>query len=152
MENNGTEKIRKGEILILQGEEPKFIYYLQSGSVEILSAPSEYEGLDSKIIVEKSKRVGIINEKSVIAGLSLLFTEPYKKTIRAIEDCVVKKYPLREGGFRQIVVDDPSFAALLLTHVLKRLELSLNDVKKYTLLYQNLCRVNDNFSLVAGEV
>lgn len=152
MENNGTEKIRKGEILILQGEEPRFIYYLQSGSVEILSAPSEYEGLDSKIIVEKSKRVGIINEKSVIAGLSLLFTEPYKKTIRAIEDCVVKKYPLREGGFRQIVVDDPSFAALLLTHVLKRLELSLNDVKKYTLLYQNLCRVNDNFSLVAGEV
>jgi len=152
MENNGTEKIRKGEILILQGEEPRFIYYLQSGSVEILSAPSEYEGLDSKIVVDKSKRVGIINEKSVIAGLSLLFTEPYKKTIRAIEDCVVKKYPLREGGFRQIVVDDPTFAALLLTHVLKRLELSLNDVKKYTVLYQNLCRVNDNFSLVAGEV
>lgn len=152
MENNGTEKIRKGEILILQGEEPRFIYYLQSGSVEILSAPSEYEGLDSKIIIDKSKRVGIINEKSVIAGLSLLFTEPYKKTIRAIEDCVVKKYPLREGGFRQIVVDDPTFAALLLTHVLKRLELSLNDVKKYTVLYQNLCRVNDNFSLIAGEV
>jgi len=152
MENNGTEKIRKGEILILQGEEPRFIYYLQSGSVEILSAPSEYEGLDSKIIVDKSKRVGVINEKSVIAGLSLLFTEPYKKTIRAIEDCVVKKYPLREGGFRQIVVDDPTFAALLLTHVLKRLELSLNDVKKYTVLYQNLCRVNDNFSLIAGEV
>ncbi len=152
MENNGTEKIKKGEILILQGEEPRFIYYLQSGSVEILSAPGEYEGLDSRIIVDKSKRVGIINEKSVIAGLSLLFTEPYKKTIRAIEDCIVKKYPLREGGFRQIVVDDPSFAALLLTHVLKRLELSLNDVKKYTLLYQNLCRVNDNFALVAGEV
>ncbi len=152
MENNGTEKIRKGEILILQGEEPRLIYYLQSGTVEILSAPSEYEGLDSKIIVDKSKRVGIINEKNVIAGLSLLFTEPYKKTIRALEDCVVKKYPLREGGFRQIVIDDPSFAALLLTHVLKRLELSLNDVKKYTLLYQNLCRVNDNFSLIAGEV
>lgn len=152
MENNGTEKVKKGEILILQGEEPRFIYYLQSGSVEILSAPSEYEGLDSKIIVDKSKRVGIINEKSVIAGLSLLFTEPYKKTIRAVEDCVVKTYPLREGGFRRIVVDDPTFAALLLTHVLKRLELSLNDVKKYTVLYQNLCRVNDNFSLIAGEV
>ncbi|MEJ5360917.1 MAG: cyclic nucleotide-binding domain-containing protein [Spirochaetota bacterium] len=152
MESNGTEKIRKGEIIILQGEEPRFIYYLQRGSVEILSAPAEYEGLDSKIIIDKSKRVGIINEQSVIAGLSLLFTEPYKKTIRAIDDCVVKKYPLREGGFKQIVIDDPSFAALLLTHVLKRLEVSLNDVKRYTLLYQNLCRVNDNFSLVAGEV
>jgi hypothetical protein len=152
MPDNDIQKIKKGEILILQGEEPQFIYYLQSGSVEILSAPSEYEGLDSKIIIDKSKRVGIINEKSIIAGLSLLFTEPYNKTVRAVEDCVVKKYPLREGGFRQIVVDDPTFAALLLTHVLKRLELSLNDVKKYTVLYQNLCRVNDNFSLIAGEV
>ncbi|HQQ51263.1 MAG TPA: cyclic nucleotide-binding domain-containing protein, partial [Spirochaetota bacterium] len=137
MQSNDTEKIRKGEILITQGEEPRFIYYLQSGSVEILSAPSEYEGLDSTIIVDKSKRVGIINEKTVIAGLSLLFTEPYKKTIRAIEDCVVKKYPLREGGFRQIVMDDPSFATVLLTHVIKRFEVSLTDVKRYTLLYQN---------------
>ncbi|HOE21237.1 MAG TPA: cyclic nucleotide-binding domain-containing protein, partial [Spirochaetota bacterium] len=152
MQSNDTEKIRKGEILIVQGEEPRFIYYLQSGSVEILSAPSEYEGLDSTIIVDKSKRVGIINEKTVIAGLSLLFTEPYKKTIRATEDCVVKKYPLREGGFRQIVMDDPSFAAVLLTHVIKRFEVSLTDVKRYTLLYQNLCRVNDNFSLIAGEL
>ncbi|HQL44522.1 MAG TPA: cyclic nucleotide-binding domain-containing protein [Spirochaetota bacterium] len=152
MQSNDTEKIRKGEILITQGEEPRFIYYLQSGSVEILSAPSEYEGLDSTIIVDKSKRVGIINEKTVIAGLSLLFTEPYKKTIRATEDCVVKKYPLREGGFRQIVMDDPSFAAVLLTHVIKRFEVSLTDVKRYTLLYQNLCRVNDNFSLIAGEL
>ncbi len=151
---NGTqqETLQKGNLLIVQGEEPKYIYYLLSGSLEILSAPEEYNGLDQNLILEKSKRVGVIKDKSLISGLSILFTEPYSKSIRAMEDCQVRKYPLKEGGFRQIAMSDPSFSIIILSHVFKRLELSMADARKYTLLYQNLSRINDNIALIAREL
>ncbi len=146
------ETLKKGDLLIIQGEEPKYIYYLMSGSLEILSAPEEFDGLDKGLILQKSKRVGVIKGKSLISGLSILFTEPYNKSIRALEDCLVRKYPLKEGGFRQISQSDPSFAIIILSHVFKRLELSMADARKYTLLFQNLSRINDNIALISREL
>ena len=57
---NKGELIKRGEILIIQGQEPKYMHYLHSGALEILSTSSENEGLDPKIIISKSKKVGII--------------------------------------------------------------------------------------------
>ncbi|MFW5771160.1 MAG: Crp/Fnr family transcriptional regulator [Spirochaetota bacterium] len=146
------ETLKSGDLLIIQGEEPKYIYFLMSGSLEILSAPEEFDGLDRGLILQKSKRVGVIKGKSLISGLSILFTEPYSKSIRAMEECQVRKYPLKEGGFRQISQSDPSFAIIILSHVFKRLELSMADARKYTLLYQNLSRINDNIALISREL
>ncbi|HPA73561.1 MAG TPA: cyclic nucleotide-binding domain-containing protein, partial [Spirochaetota bacterium] len=127
MNEKNREQIRKGDIIILQGDEPRFLYYLHSGTLEILSCPSEYEGLAKDIIISKSTRVGIINANSLISGLSILFTEPYQKTIRAIEDSVITKYPIKEGGFRQVVEDDKSLSVNILNHLFKRFELSISD-------------------------
>ncbi len=152
MADNKGEAIRKGELLIVQGSEPKYIYYLQSGAVEILSAPAEYVDLHSDILISRSRRVGVIQEKSVISGMSILFNEPYKKSVRAIEDSMVMKYPIREGGITQVLSENPSLAMNLFSHVIKRLELSISDAAKYARLYQNLALVNDNMGLIYRKI
>ncbi len=148
MAGKSEETVKPGQLLIVQGTEPKFIHYLSKGSMEILSAPEEFDGVNPELIVSKSKRVGIINEKSLISGLSLLFTEPYKKSIRALEECHVIKYPIREGGFKDIAREDADLGINILGHLFKRIELSISDASKYTKLYQNLNRINDNICLI----
>lgn len=143
-----SETIKKGELLLIQGQEPRYMYYLQQGALEILSAPREYEGLHTDILISKSKRVGTIRGKNLISGLSILFTEPNKKSIRAIENCTVSRYPIREGGFNQIVKDNPSLAIALLNHLHGRVMVSLQDAVKYTRLFVNIARINDNLSLM----
>ena len=71
--NKKSEAIKKGEFIIMQGREPHYIYYLTSGSLEILSAPDEYSELAPEIIASKSRRVGIINGKSLINEKRPLF-------------------------------------------------------------------------------
>lgn len=148
LEKSRGESIKKGEILIKQGEEPSYMYYLQNGSLEILSASPEYEAMHIDILISKSKRIGIIKEKNMISGLSILFTEPYKKTIRALEDSVVSKYPIKTGGFKQIAQESPEMAASVLEHLFKRFELSIPDAAKYSKLYQTIAMVNDNMALI----
>ncbi|MCU0844262.1 MAG: cyclic nucleotide-binding domain-containing protein [Spirochaetes bacterium] len=140
--------VKKGQLLIRQGEEPRFMYYMHSGALEILSAPPEYEELHTDILLSKSKRVGTIKEKNLISGLSILFAEPYKKSIRAIEDSYISKYPIKEGGFQQIVTDNTPLAVDILSNLFRRLELSIPDASRYTSLYQNIARINDNICLV----
>jgi len=152
MNDKNREQIKKGDVLILQGDEPRFLYYLHSGTLEILSCPAEYDGLARDIILGKSTRVGIINANSLISGLSILFTEPYQKTIRALEDSIITKYPIKEGGFKQVAAEDPSLAVNILGHLLKRFELSISDASKYTRLYQNLTKINDNLGLLFKEL
>lgn len=152
MAEKNKEQIKKGDIIILQGDEPRFLYYLHSGTLEILSCSPEYEGLARDIIVSKSTRVGTIDANSLISGLSILFTEPYQKTIRAIEDSVITKYPIKEGGFKQVVAEDQSLAVNILGHLFKRFELSISDASKYTRLYQNLTKINDNLGLLFKEL
>ncbi len=151
-EGNGKQElVRAGEVLILQGKEPEYIHFLHSGSMEILSTPQEYEGLDEQIMLSHSVRVGIINAKTLISGLSILFTEPYQKSIRALEDCQITKYPIKEGGFSQICRENISLAVNILSHLYKRFELSISDAGKYSTLYLNLSRINDNMSLIIKD-
>ncbi|MDY6968461.1 MAG: hypothetical protein SVR08_07400 [Spirochaetota bacterium] len=146
--SNNLNLIKKGEILLVQGTVPKFLHLLQSGSLEILSAPQEYEGLDADIITSKSKRVGVIKEKTIISGLNIVFSGPSKKSIRAIEDSRVEKYPIKQGGLKQIINANPNLSISLLSHLFKILDSSLSDALKYIKLFENLCKINDNISLI----
>ncbi|MGL4370272.1 MAG: hypothetical protein ACRCUT_11475, partial [Spirochaetota bacterium] len=141
---DNTASFSKGDILVLQGEASPWLYYLMAGSVEILSAPAEYAGLDKSIITEHSVRVGLINEKTFIAGIS-------GKTIRAMDNVTVQKFS-GEGGFSRFALEDPARGVTLLSHLFRRLELTFADLSKVVKLYQNLCVVGDNLSLMSSEV
>lgn len=146
------EILRKGEVLFLQGEMPTFFCYLHSGNLEILSAPEEFNGLDRNIILSRSQRVGVVEGKSLVSGMSMLFLTPYSKSLRAIDDCILTKYPIKDGGFRTIAVENPGMAVTILSHLLRRFELSYNDALKYEKFYLNIKMINDNLALLHKEL
>ncbi len=106
--DNKKELVKAGEVLIVQGKVPKYMYYLQSGALEILSAAKEFEGLDSSIIASKSRRVGFVNEEILIPPMNVVFSDPSTKSVRAVQDSYVSKFPLNQGGIVQMAREDPS--------------------------------------------
>ena len=78
--------------------------------MEILSTSEQYNNLDKNIILSKSRRVGLLKGKTIISGFSRRLMEPYKKTLRAIEDCKLSKVPSK-NGFQDIVASNPDQAS-----------------------------------------
>jgi len=144
--------LKKGETLFIQGDIPSELYLLQSGSLEILSAPRDYEGLDREIILSKSRRVGVIKAKTLIAGFSNNYTESNKKSLRAIEDSQVTRYPLPSAGFRGIVASDPSQTLTILRHLYNRLNVTISESGKYAKLYLSLSMMNDNLAIMYKDI
>lgn len=144
---DNKEFLKAGQVLIVQGQIPGHMYYLHSGAVEILSAPKEFDGLDPLIIVSKSKRVGTLKDEILITGFSSELTKPSTKSVRAITDSSISRYPVN-GGITQIVKDNPSQALMILNHLFRRLELAISDDSKYISFYNNICKIIDNISLM----
>jgi hypothetical protein len=142
------ELVKAGEVLIVQGKVPKYMYYLHSGALEILSAAKEFEGLDSAIIASKSRRVGLVSEDILIPPMNVIFAEPSTKSVRAIQDSFVSRIPMNQGGIVQMAREDPSGTADMLSHLFKMLDTSIADDSKYTKIYINLCKIDDNISLL----
>ncbi|MBN2040891.1 MAG: Crp/Fnr family transcriptional regulator [Spirochaetes bacterium] len=145
---NARELVKAGQLLFIQGHVPEYMYYVHGGAIEILSASSEFDGLDPAIITSKSKRIGIIKGDTFISGLSIGFNDPSTKTVRIISDSHVSKYPVNNTGISEIIRGNVSQGIIILTHMFKRLELAISDDTKYTNFYNTLCKINDNFSLI----
>lgn len=147
-----SRQLKAGQLLYSQGTQPDGLYLLHSGTLEILIAPDEFEGMDPTIIISRSRRVGIIKGKSVLAGFTRLFTEPRKVSLRALETAQVVKYPLRKGGLKGIVVADISQTATLLKNIFSRINQAITDLNRTIKLYQHTARVNDNLHLIYREL
>ncbi|MCP4131081.1 MAG: cyclic nucleotide-binding domain-containing protein [bacterium] len=152
MAETGGNVLKKGEILFLQGTMPDGLYLLQQGSLEILLASEEFNGLDADIILSKSRRVGTIKGKTLVSGFSKLFTGPNTMTVRAAEDSSITRYPIKNGGFKAIAAGDISQTATILRQLYNVLNICTNDAGKFIKLYQNVSRVNDNISLIYKEL
>jgi hypothetical protein len=147
LNDNKKEPVKAGEVLIVQGKVPKYMYYLHSGAVEILSAAKEFEGLDPAIISSKGRRVGLINEEMLIPPMNVVFADPSTKTVRAVQDSYVSKIPLN-GGIMQLAREDLTGTASMLSHLFKMLDSSMADESKYTKFYSTLYKIDDNISLL----
>ncbi len=145
---NNVESLKSGDVLFVQGETPSEMYMLNSGTLEILSTSDEFNGLDRDIIISKSTRVGLIKGKSLVSGLSRLYTAPYVKSVRAVEDSSVTRYPLRNGGFKGIIVSDVSQALTVLRQLYSSLNTAMSNLSRYAKLYQTLSIMNDNMAIM----
>ena len=152
MAEDRQEAVKTGEILFLQGSTPREIIVLNSGSVEILTASAEYDGLDSQIILDHSKRVALVKEKGIIAGYSRLFTEKCRRSVRAVEDCSISRYELGSQGYAGLASSDPNMASSILRQVYNRVNSSINEATKFSKLYQHICTISDNISLIYKEL
>jgi len=95
-----AEQLRSGDILFVQGEKPSGLYMLDAGTVEILSASDEYDGLDRGIIMSRSKRSASFRARHSSPGFPRTSTGPYSKSVRAVTDVSLVKYsiPRRDPG------------------------------------------------------
>jgi len=148
MADERQELLKSGATLFVQGETPMEIFSLNSGSLEVLSASAEFNGLDPSIILSKSRRISVIRGKTVIAGFSSLMRGPYLKSVRALEDSYISRYPLGPNGFRDVIVTDLSMAANILRQLFNRVNVTVSEAGKFAKLYQNICMIGDNLAIV----
>jgi hypothetical protein len=144
--------LQKGEALFIQGEEPRSLFMLKQGSLDILYASSEFEGLDAGIILDKSNRVHSISGKAIMAGYSKMLTGPFKVSARAAETSVIVEVPLKAGGFKAIAAGDLGQSINILRQIYNRLNGIISDAGRFLKLYSTLSSMSDNFSLLYSEL
>ncbi|MBN2159411.1 MAG: cyclic nucleotide-binding domain-containing protein [Spirochaetes bacterium] len=146
------EQLRSGQVLFAQGEKPTGLYMLSEGTVEILSASDEYDGLDRGIIMSRSKRVGILTGKTLLSGFSPHLNGPYTRSIRAVTDASLTRYTLPPGGIQGYADSDPAQALNILRHLYNNIRAVSGTVARYAKLYQTACMMSDNMGLMYKEL
>ena len=144
--------LKKGEVLFLQGENPVKLYMLQEGEIEILSAPEEFIGLDSDIVIEKSVRVCSIKGRSMLVGFSGLLISEYGKSARAVTDSEIVEFPISQGGFKGVAQRDINGSINMLRQIFNNFTLSQAQLKKTVSLYIRLAQIEDNFLLLYNNL
>ncbi|HQL83354.1 MAG TPA: cyclic nucleotide-binding domain-containing protein, partial [Spirochaetota bacterium] len=147
-----VEQLKSGNVLFVQGEKPSCLYMLQSGSIEILSASDEYDGLDRSIVLSKSKRTGMLSGKTLLSGFAARLTGPYRRSVRAVTDCEVAKYPLPASGIQGFADSDPAQALNILKHLYGNIKTVSGVIARFTKLYQTVCVMTDNMGLLYKEM
>jgi CRP-like cAMP-binding protein len=144
--------MRPGDLLFIQGEAANGLYMLQSGTVEVLSASDEYNGLDRSIILSKSRRVGLLSGKTLLPGFSAHLTGPYMKSVRAVTDAAVTRFSVPAGGIQGFADSDPGQTLNILKHLYNNINAISVIIAKYTKLYQTVCMMADNMAIMYREM
>lgn len=145
MADSQKENILGGQLIYKQGEKYDYLCLLISGTIEILSADPEYNGLDETILLKNSRRVGKINEKTFLASFA-------DKTVRAVTDCTIQKIKIPPKGISQFALSNPGQAITLLMHLFKRNEAAYSDYQKITKFFKTISAFTDNLSLIYKEL
>ncbi|MDR3238190.1 MAG: cyclic nucleotide-binding domain-containing protein, partial [Spirochaetia bacterium] len=144
-------QFKAGEIIFTQNTIPDMVAILQSGTVELLSASDDYNDLDTQIMLRHSSKVMPIKEPGIIAGHSRLLSEKCSKSVRALTNCSISVYPF-SSGFEGIAASDPNTAATILRQIYNRINSAAAGDQKFGKLYQNICVISDNISLMYSEL
>ena len=112
-----VESLKPGDVLFVQGEKPSGLYMLQSGTLEILATPDEYDGLDRSIVISKSHRVGALTGKALLPGFAPHLTGSYTRSVRAITDATLTRFSLPGNGIQTFADSDPGQALNILKHL-----------------------------------
>ena len=147
-----VQQLKSGDVLFVKGEKPNGLYMLLGGTVEILSASDEYDGLDRSIVLSKSKRTGVLAGKTLLSGFADHLTGPYRRSVRAVTDCEVVKYPLPPSGIQGFADTDPGQALNILKHLYGNIKSINGVIARFTKLYQTACIMVDNMGILYKEM
>lgn len=152
MADERREVVKSGQMILIQGEMPAEFIMLQDGVLEVLIASGEFAGLDGGIIASKSKRVTLIKNKGLVAGLSPIPGEPYRNSLRAASDCSIVRIPFSGGSFESMTASDPVQVVNVLRQLYSRANASIAETGKLAKLFQNISMISDNISLIYKEL
>ncbi len=150
--NGRIEQIPEGSLIFIQGKFPGDIVILQEGTVEMLSAPEEYSGLDKEILLSRSSRILVSSQPGIILGHSSMLSGQCTKTVRALTDCTVVRYKLSSEGIREMAQTMPEDTAILLMNMISRIKSSSATDTRYSRMYQWSCAFADNLAIMYKEL
>ena len=146
-----VQNLKSGDILFVQGESARSLFMLQNGTVEILSASEEYNGLDRSIVISKSKRVGVLNGKTLLSGFDDT-NGVYRMTVRAAGDAAVAKHALPSGGIRGMAASSTTQAVNVLKYLYNNMKSVNAIIAKFGMLYKTACVIADNIGIIYREL
>ncbi|HPD77861.1 MAG: hypothetical protein BWY23_00475 [Spirochaetes bacterium ADurb.Bin218] len=144
--------LEPGDVLFMQWEEPSDFFILQDGELEILSAPQEFMGLDSSIILDKSVRICTIKGKSMLVGFSGALTDSYISSARALTKCNVVAYNLPSAGIRAFAEKDLSTTVNMLRQIFNNYTIAKNSLNKIQSFCARISQIEDNLCLMYNAI
>ncbi|HOJ63957.1 MAG TPA: cyclic nucleotide-binding domain-containing protein [Spirochaetota bacterium] len=138
----------KGSVIIIQGSSQKEINLLNEGLIEVKRYSDNIAGLSEKEILNKSKRIAVINPPAIFGIENLINNQDHKNSFVALEDCIVTKYIIPSNDFIKFFkVNIPIAMNILLTMKDMAIKGILN-LKKYVKLMAEIEKFSDNFEII----
>lgn len=125
-ENREVRHYRKKDIIFREGENPRWLYFVESGKVKVYKTSE-----DGRELIVKVAQAG-----DFLGFLALFQEDAYPESAAALEDCAVKLVP--KSDFAALVFGNRDvnarFIKMLASHVAEReqqlIELAYNSVRK----------------------
>jgi len=120
----------KGSVIITQGSTRKNINFIHSGTLEILRCRSNIAGFDSKEILSRSRRIGIIESPSIFGISNLFNSDQQSSSLIAMTDCVITTYNINDNDFVSFFINNPPISMNVLVSMKEDVRKSIVSLKK----------------------
>jgi len=138
----------KDNIVILQGSSTKCIYFLHKGSIEIKRSGDNITGLSEMEIIERSKRVGVIEAPSIFGIMNIINSKDHDSSYVALSDSLITKYIIPTNDFINFFESNPPIALNVLLTLQEHASKRLINLKKYVDYLGLIDKFTDNFKLL----
>ena len=122
LQNLSVSTFRKGELILQQGEQPKYLYFLVEGRGKVFASSDE----GKKLIL------AFISPFAVIGDIEFVQQAPYLNTVEAITDVKLLKLPL--PVIQQIAMQHLPFMTFILETLTRKFYSNAN-ASHFNLLY-----------------
>ncbi|MBN2547131.1 MAG: Crp/Fnr family transcriptional regulator [Spirochaetes bacterium] len=138
----------KDSVIILQGSSTKCIYFLHKGSIEIKRLGDNVTGLSESQVIEKSKRVGVIEAPSIFGIINIINSKDHDSSYVALSDSLITKYIIPTNDFISFFESNPPIALNVLLTLQEHAGKRLINLKKYVDYLGLIDKFTDNFKLL----
>ncbi|MBN1699769.1 MAG: cyclic nucleotide-binding domain-containing protein [Spirochaetales bacterium] len=141
------KNVTQGTVLLLQGERQKAVNLLHSGLAELLCSNVEVNGLKPDEIIGKSRRVGLLKGESIYGIPEGSGDTPYRKSVRALTDCVISVIPSGGNDFFGELEGKAALSLQVLRSIVSRITFTDFLLTGSKSLWSSLNKVADGIAL-----
>jgi hypothetical protein len=147
-ENRIKQTIPRGTVIILQGTQCKSFNILHSGMVEVLYTEDVQKDSVPEIIIENSRRIGLVKSEAMIGITGLLsMNKSYSISMRAISECRISTRPMAHEDLMSQIHKDFTLNFKLLRDLCTRIESALYLFNNYKYLWHKYASIADSIAL-----
>ncbi len=145
-------KISSGTVIVLQGQNTKSLNLLHSGTVELLVADLDPNGMSEQDIIAVSRSLTRLTGETVFGEFFILSESPYAVSYRALEQCVVSIYPFSSSSIARLPEVNATLAAFILKTAEGKLKGLMGILKKINSFEKLVQKFSDNIAVITGKM